>query len=90
MTDAINLPTVLVVDDEKNIRKAIEIALSDDGVHVVAAQDAASALRILHERIVDLVILDIRLEGIDGLTLYRKMRRTASRSQQSSFRATPP
>jgi two-component system nitrogen regulation response regulator NtrX len=74
MTDAINLPTVLVVDDEKNIRKAIEIALSDDGVDVVAAQDAASALRILHERIVDLVILDIRLEDIDGLTLYRKMR----------------
>ena len=74
MSDSINLPTVLVVDDEKNIRKAIEIALSDDGIHVVAAHDAASALRTLHERIVDLVILDIKLEDIDGITFYKKMR----------------
>jgi two-component system nitrogen regulation response regulator NtrX len=66
-------PTVLVLDDEKNIRRSIEIALEDEGVHVVSAHDPASAMRVLHERIVDLLILDIRLGEIDGLTFFRKM-----------------
>ena len=66
-------PTILVLDDEKNIRRSIEIALEGEGYHVLAAHDAASALRTLHERIVDLVLLDIRLGDIDGLTFYKKL-----------------
>ncbi len=65
--------TVLVLDDEKNIRRAIEIALSEEGVNVVLAHDPAAALRVLHERVVDLLLLDIRLGEIDGLTFFRKM-----------------
>jgi two-component system nitrogen regulation response regulator NtrX len=66
-------PTILVLDDEKNIRKSIEIALEQEGMHVLAAHDAASALRVLHERIVDLLILDIRLGDVDGIAFFRKM-----------------
>src|SRR5262245_5977293 len=66
-------PTILVLDDEKNIRRAIEIALSDEGLNVVLAHDPASALRVLHERLIDLMLLDIRLGEIDGLTFFRKM-----------------
>jgi two-component system nitrogen regulation response regulator NtrX len=66
-------PTVLVLDDEKNIRRAIEIALTDEGMHVVSAHDPAAAMRVLHERIVDLMILDIRLGEIDGLAFFRRM-----------------
>ncbi|HEY2779125.1 MAG TPA: sigma-54 dependent transcriptional regulator [Steroidobacteraceae bacterium] len=73
MSDLTILPTVLVLDDEKNIRKAIEIALSDDQIHVVVAHDAAAAFRALNERIIDLVILDIKLGEIDGIAFYRKM-----------------
>jgi two-component system, NtrC family, nitrogen regulation response regulator NtrX len=66
-------PTILVLDDEKNIRKSIEIALEPEGYEVIAAHDAAAALRTLNERIVDLLILDIRLGEIDGLTFFRKL-----------------
>jgi len=74
MTDATGRPTVLVLDDEKNIRKSIEIALEQEGMQVLAAHDPAAALRILHERIVDLLILDIRLGDLDGLAFFRKLR----------------
>jgi DNA-binding NtrC family response regulator len=65
-------PVVLVLDDEKNIRTAIEIALSQEGMHVVAAHDVAAALRVLHERIVDAMIVDIRLGEVNGLEFFRR------------------
>jgi len=65
-------PVVLVLDDEKNIRNAIEIALDQEGLHVVAAHDVAAALRTLHERIVDVMIVDIRLGEVSGLEFFRR------------------
>jgi two-component system nitrogen regulation response regulator NtrX len=73
MTESVSRPTVLVLDDEKNIRKSIEIALEQEGLRVLAAHDVASALRTLHELIVDVLILDIQLGEIDGLTFFRKV-----------------
>ncbi|MBF0300973.1 MAG: sigma-54-dependent Fis family transcriptional regulator [Oligoflexia bacterium] len=66
-------PTVLVLDDEKNIRKSIEIALSQEDINVVLAHDPAAAIRILSEQIIDIVILDIKLGEIDGITFFKKM-----------------
>lgn len=66
-------PTILVLDDEKNIRASIEIALEAEGYHVLSAHDPAAAMRTVHERIVDLLLLDIRLGEIDGLAFYRKL-----------------
>ncbi len=74
MSEAATRPTVLVLDDEKNIREAIAIALEQEGLHVLTAHDVASAGRVLRERIIDLLILDIRLGEIDGLTFFRKLR----------------
>jgi two-component system, NtrC family, nitrogen regulation response regulator NtrX len=74
VTEPVNRPVVLVLDDEKNIRQSIAIALEPEGLQVVGAQDAASALRTLHERIVDLLIIDIQLEEVDGITFFRKVR----------------
>ncbi len=71
-------PTILVLDDEKNIRRSIEIALEPEGYRVIAAHDPASALRTLQERIVDLLILDIRLGEVDGLAFYRKLQAESS------------
>src|SRR5688572_5133418 len=73
MSGEASKPTVLVLDDERNIRKSIEIALEQEGIHVVAAHDAAAALRVLHERIIDVLILDIRLGEVDGISLFRKV-----------------
>jgi two-component system nitrogen regulation response regulator NtrX len=67
-------PTVLVLDDEKNIRRSIEIALEQEGMHVLSAHDVAAALRVLHERIVDVLVLDIRLGDVDGVSFFRKIR----------------
>jgi DNA-binding NtrC family response regulator len=64
-------PVVLVLDDEKNIRSAIEIALDQEGMHVLQAHDVAAAKRLLHERIVDMMIVDIRLGDVSGLEFFR-------------------
>ncbi|MDB6104425.1 MAG: two component, sigma54 specific, transcriptional regulator, Fis family [Gammaproteobacteria bacterium] len=74
MTDLVNRPVVLVLDDEKNIRQSIAIALEQEGLQVIGAQDASSALRALHERIVDLLIIDIQLGDVDGITFFKKVR----------------
>jgi two-component system nitrogen regulation response regulator NtrX len=73
MSDTSARPTALVLDDERNIRCAIQIALEQEGMHVVTAHDVSAATRILRERMIDLMILDIRLGEIDGLSLFRKL-----------------
>jgi DNA-binding NtrC family response regulator len=73
MSDTSARPTALVLDDERNIRNAIQIALEQEGMHVVTAHDVAAAVRILRERVIDLMILDIRLGEIDGLSFFRKL-----------------
>lgn len=67
-------PTVLVLDDEKNIRKSIELALEQEGFQVITAPDVSSALRAIHERIVEALVIDIQLGEIDGVTFLRKVR----------------
>jgi two-component system nitrogen regulation response regulator NtrX len=71
VTDSTSPPTILVLDDEKNIRRAIELALGPEGMRVLAAHDPASALRFLQERIIDLFILDIKLGEIDGIEVFK-------------------
>ncbi len=65
-------PLVLVLDDEKNIRTSIEIALGQDDVRVLAAHDVAAAMRLLRERVFDAMIVDIRLGEISGLDFFRR------------------
>jgi two-component system, NtrC family, nitrogen regulation response regulator NtrX len=65
-------PVVLVLDDEKNIRQAIDLALGQEGLHVICAHDVAAARRALHERIVDVMIVDIRLGDVGGLEFFRR------------------
>jgi DNA-binding NtrC family response regulator len=74
MSEAVDPPVILLLDDEKNIRKSVEMVLEPEGMRVIAAHDAAAALRVLHEQIVDVLIVDIQLGEIDGLTFFRKVR----------------
>jgi two-component system nitrogen regulation response regulator NtrX len=76
VSEVLSPPTVLVLDDEKNIRRAIEIALEQEGMRVITAHDPASALRFLQDRIVDLLILDIKLGEIDGISFFKIVRST--------------
>ncbi len=49
------------------------MALSDAGMRVIAAHDAAAAWRALHEGIIDVMLLDIKLADMDGIALFRKL-----------------
>jgi DNA-binding NtrC family response regulator len=69
--DSTSPPAILVLDDEKNIRRAIEFALEPEGMRVLTAHDPAAALRFLNERIIDLLILDIKLGEIDGIEFFK-------------------
>ena len=66
--------TVLVVDDEKNIRKTLRMVLESEGYAVAEAESAEQALEILRSEPVDLGIFDIRLPGMDGLMLLARAR----------------
>ena len=62
---------VLVVDDEKNIRKLYETELSREGYEVTSVESAEEALELISDTPPDLVVLDIRLEGMDGIDCLR-------------------
>jgi two-component system nitrogen regulation response regulator NtrX len=67
-------PTILVVDDERNIRRALDLVLGGEGYEVLEAPSAERALSILERRHVDLAILDINLPGMSGLDLLGRLR----------------
>ncbi len=68
--------TVLVVDDERNIRRTLDMVLSGEGYRVLEAESAEKALEILGRpsQPVDLVVLDLKLPGIGGLEALGRLR----------------
>jgi DNA-binding response OmpR family regulator len=67
-------PTALVVDDEPQMTLIIEFALQTQGFQVLVAHDGATALNLLRTRTVDLVVLDVLMPAMDGLTLCQRIR----------------
>jgi two-component system nitrogen regulation response regulator NtrX len=69
-------PTVLVVDDEKNIRRTLQLVLEGEGYRVLGAETAGQALAVLAspETPVDLVVLDVQLPDMSGLDALAKVR----------------
>ncbi len=72
--------TILIVDDEKNIRRSMQMILSAEGNRVLLAGSAAEAEQQLREHAVDLVFLDVLLPDRDGLSLLPEIK---SRSPQT-------
>ena len=68
--------SVLVVDDEVNIRKTLDGVLSDEGYKVLASESAEKALDMLSRSLVDAVLLDVWLPGMDGLEALKRIRET--------------
>jgi two-component system, NtrC family, nitrogen regulation response regulator NtrX len=66
--------TILVVDDEKNIRRTLRMVLEAEGYAVLEAESAEEGLKVLEAEPADLGIFDIRLPGMDGLQLLSKAR----------------
>lgn len=65
-------PRILVVDDETDIRNLLQEILEDEGYSVHVAEDGNSARSLLNNEPVDLVLLDIWMPNVDGITLLKE------------------
>lgn len=65
---------VLVVDDEKEIRDAIDIYLRGEKIKVIKAEDGINALEVLENNNIHLIILDIMMPKLDGINTCLKIR----------------
>ncbi len=66
------MATILIADDEKNIRSGLQIAFEDEGYDVLTAENGAIAWNLINTNSVDLVITDIRMPVMSGLDLLEK------------------
>lgn len=68
--------TVLAVDDEVHILELIEYNLAQNCFHALTAEGGEEALKIIEEQEVDLVLLDLMMDGMDGLEVLKKLRQS--------------
>jgi DNA-binding NtrC family response regulator len=68
-------PSILIVDDEKNTRDGLKWSLDDAGYACEVAASGDEALALLDARDFDLVITDLKMPGIDGMELLRRIKR---------------
>ena len=72
-------PTLLLVDDEERILSALRRTLRREGYEIVTVNSVASALAVLDQRPVDLVLSDFKMPGMTGLELLAEARRRQPR-----------
>jgi two-component system chemotaxis response regulator CheY len=68
------MPSVLVIDDEPEVRDSIRQVLSRVGFHVVTAENGAAGLQAFYDRPPDVVIVDIIMPRHNGVEVIRKIR----------------
>jgi len=73
-TEAAAVPHVLVVDDDPTIRELVADYLGANEIRVSAVADGAAMHAALQKEVVDLLVLDLKLKGEDGMALARKLR----------------
>ena len=66
--------TILVVDDEENIRFLYKEELTDEGYEVILAGNAEEALEKIVQQRPDLITVDIKMPGMDGLEFLQKLK----------------
>ena len=73
-TDGDPRSTILIVEDHEAVRQGLEALLGDEGYRAVSASSGRDALRKATEILPDLVLLDIKMPGMDGFEVCRRMR----------------
>ena len=68
-------PSILIVDDERDACLNLADIFTDLGYRVDIAHDGWSALELLQKRPYDVALLDLKMPGMDGLTLYRRIKK---------------
>jgi len=81
--------TILVVDDEKNTREGLRRGLGPLGYEVRLAADASEAIETLKSGVIDLMLTDLRMPGMDGLELIKVAQRISPDTQIIMLTAYP-
>lgn len=68
------MPSILVVDDNDNIRNLIAAYLTRAGYHLCLASDGHEALAVIDQQHIDLMIADVMMPGLDGFDLTQQLR----------------
>ena len=66
--------TILIIDDEASIRQSLSGALSDEGYKVMSAPNAAQGIELLRKNNPDVVLMDIWMPDMDGLTALNEIK----------------
>ena len=66
--------TIMVVDDDKSIREVIIYNIRKEGYNVISAEDGAKALVMALEEDVDLIIMDVMMPGMDGISVCKEIK----------------
>ena len=66
---------ILVIDDELNIRTLIDLLLSRQGFDVVLADNGWTGLQLYRQEHPDVIVLDLKMPGLDGVTVLKEIRR---------------
>ncbi|MAI62179.1 MAG: response regulator [Micavibrio sp. TMED27] len=75
--------TVMTVDDSRTMRDMVSFTLKGAGYQVLEAEDGVEALSILSSQKADIVITDLNMPNMDGITLIKELR------SKADYRATP-
>lgn len=69
-----NKVSILIVDDEESVRDSLYNWFIEDGYHVECAENAKKALSMLEAKPFDIVLADIKMPGMDGLEMHRRIK----------------
>src|SRR5689334_5155751 len=75
------VPTVMIVDDERDLVSTIEYNLSQQGYRALSANDGTHALELATSSTPDLIILDLMLPDLSGIEVCRRLRQAPSLSR---------
>ncbi len=72
--------TILIVEDEYAVARGVQYALQQEGYQVTVARSGEEGLEFATQQAPDLILLDVRLPGIDGFEMLRRLRGTGSKA----------